>query len=227
MSYASDIIKGQPLGDIDTYTTDCTLHSDGCWGFFALRTTHEEGDDERIAAAMQRLDDAVDNIISLWRQIDGETTSYAELAAEVRSRYHTVLIQDPVLQGASLDQARAYFQIFATPYIADTDEDGYISRTPRFRAFILVDEQVLSNLETFPVRGDLESLKELQRRVQTEWVKLVDTDNYGEEGTIAVRASHFINAFSSMCSSDHGLEEFIGDDNAAEGESDIWTFYGL
>ena len=88
-------------------------------------------------------------------------------------------------------------------------------------------EQVLSNLETFPVRGDLESLKELQRRVQTEWVKLVDIDNDGEEETIAVRASHLINAFSSMCSSDHGLEEFIRDDNAPEGESDIWTFYGL
>lgn len=234
ISHNSDTVNELVLDQINTHNTNCNVHSDGCWGFFVVRTTYKGGDDERVAAAMARLDDAVHNRILLWRQRDGETGEHEQLDDEARRRYHTVLIEDVALDGASIAQARAYFRSWAAPFIVksdaddgEEDEDEEVRRTARFRAFILLDETVLGNLQTFPARGDLESFENLCTGVGTEWVKLVDTDNEEQEGTCGVRACDLMGVFSSLCDFDHGLESFPRDGDVPEGESEDWAFYGM
>ena len=66
------------LAPMSTYLTDCNTHSDGCWGFFVVRTAYgDDIDDDRIAAAMRRLEDAANNIISCWRR-DSEWDNRSE-----------------------------------------------------------------------------------------------------------------------------------------------------
>lgn len=238
---SKDWVKHNLLDYISTNITDCHIHSKGCWGYFVVRTAYAEGDDERVVAAMVHLDDAVENKIQLWRQRDGPTASHEQLDDEARDRYHSVLIEDPSLHGASFLQAREFFRSWAAPFVTDDNDmdnempDGLLAkdpdlddvgRTPRFRAFILLDDQVLSNMQTFPARGDLEAFEKTWKTENTEWVKLVGTNDEGLMGALGVTAYDLLEVFGFMCDLDNGVQTFPSSGIPLENERDtIWEMY--
>ena len=76
-------------------------------------------------------------------------------------------------------------------------------------AFILLDEQMLSNLETFPARGDIETFTGIYLQPTTQWVKRIDTDNeHSRRGRVAVSACELANAFGKLAEEEHGLDTF-------------------
>ncbi|OAA79819.1 hypothetical protein LEL_03305 [Akanthomyces lecanii RCEF 1005] len=226
MENAQDSICALLSSDI-LYNSDCITHSRGCWGFFVLRTAYAPGDDERVAAAMARLDDCVENGILLLRESDGETLSHEELDGEARARYHNILIEDAAaLDGANLAQARAYFQSFAAPYVVHTEpEIGFFSRTVRFRQFILLDDQVLSNLETVPKRGDVRAFDDLLDN-KRHWVKLLDADDDSiYDGFCALNVRDLLDAYETIGRRDR-MTRFPKIE-PPEGEDELWTFCDL
>ncbi|KAK3187375.1 hypothetical protein K4F52_003720 [Lecanicillium sp. MT-2017a] len=226
MQYAQDSICALLSSDI-LCNSDCTVHSRGCWGFFVLRTAYAPGDDQRVAAAMARLDDCVENAILLFRESDGATLSHEELDSEARARYHNILVQDAeALDKASLTQARSYFQSFAAPYVADSEpETGSFGRSTRFREFILLDDQVLSNLETAPKRGDVKAFDDLCGD-QTTWVKLVDADEEDVySGSCALNVRDLLDAYETIGRLDRMTCFPMVE--PPEGESELWTFCDL
>ncbi|KAJ6789510.1 hypothetical protein PWT90_07170 [Aphanocladium album] len=226
MENAQDSICALLSSDI-LYNSDCTTHSRGCWGFFVLRPAYAPGDDERVAAAMARLDDCVENGILLLRESDGETLSHEELDGEARARYHNILIEDAAaLDGANLAQAQAYFQSFAAPYVVHTEpEIGFFSRTVRFRQFILLDDQVLSNLETVPKRGDVKAFDDLFDN-KRHWVKLLDADDDSiYDGSCALNVRDLLDAYETIGRRDR-MTRFPKIE-PPEGEDELWTFCDL
>lgn len=206
------------ISTMETFTSECNIHSDGCWGFFVVRTAYNDNSgDDRIAAAMLRLEDAVHNIIACWRR-DSEWDNCQEIDDFARSRYHSVLVQDPSLAGATIPGARSYFQDWARPWCpVDEDFPNKFNRSARFGAFILLDEQVLANIETLPARGDLDAFEELFLHTTTQWVKLIDTDNEDPEmGQIAVSAYDLAKTFRKLADEVHGLETFPRDTGVSD-----------
>lgn len=205
-----DSTSSNLIDPMSTYFAECNTHSDGCWGFFVVRTAYGDGiDDERIAGAMRRLEDAAHNIISCWRR-NSKWDNCQEIDNYARSRYHSVLLEDPSLAGATIPQARRFFQDWASPWCPVNEDDPSMrDRSARFSAFILLDEQVLANIETFPARGDLDAFDEVYLHPTTQWFKLIDTDNEDPElGQVAVTAYHVANAFRNLAEEPHALETF-------------------
>lgn len=197
------------LENVDMYISDCHLHSKGCWGYYILRTTY--GNDQRVAAALRHFDDAIYNKLAVWRTMDNH--SRTELDKEAQARYHSTLIEHSSLDGADFEAAREYFRKWAEPYIVppiDEEEEGAgddedevedtllddVSRTPRFRAFFLLDEQALDNLERFPARGDLEAFEQLSNNLEAPWLKLVGTNDRAHYGKLGVRAYDLLDIYS-------------------------------
>lgn len=229
------IINSEILEHISTYTTDCHIHSKGCWGFYVVRTVY--GDDQRVAAAMDRFQDTIENSILSWRKLDGPRPGHEELDEEARSRYHSDLIEHPSLDGANYLEARDYFRRWAEPYIINSDDDDDdsveedpdlqdINRSPRFRGFFLLDEQMLSNLETFPARGDIDDLFKVREKTGTNWLKLVGTNDQGSEGLLGVPGYYLITMFGSLCQLEDGVQSFPVGDVFPQGDTDqMWRLY--
>ena len=186
---------------------DCNSYSKGCWGLVVLQTTYtDDYDDARAAAAMTRLDTAIDSIITQWRAKDDPVPPHLDLEAETRLRYRMALIEDPKLYAATLSEVQAYFQTFAALYITSIEEDGSVDRTARFRAFVLLDETPLSHLEKFPIKPYADSPDVVQEALRAQWVKMVNADTDTAEKTCAVRIGHLIDHFSTLCFLDDGIK---------------------
>lgn len=213
------MINSYLLDHISTYTTDCHIHSEGCWGYFVLRTVY--GDDERVAAAMGHFTDAIENKIVAWRKFDGPGPMSERLDKEVRDRYHSVLIEHPSLDGAGYEEAREYFRKWAEPYvtcsalddgdseISDCSEDPWfddVGRTARFRGFFLLDELALGNLERLPAKGDVDAFDKLARNPKAPWIKLVGTNDKAHYGNLGVGAYELLDIFGWLCDRDQGVQ---------------------
>lgn len=97
---------------------------------------------------------------------------HEQVGKKVSDHYHNVLIEDPALKGASLAQARAYFQSWAAPFIVKStnDREDKVWRTSCFGAYILLDETVFGNVQTFPARGDLRSFESPCTEMLLNWL---------------------------------------------------------
>ena len=214
------------------FDTDCNVHSTGCWGFFVVRTAYGDViDDDRIATAMVRLEDAVHNIIACWRR-DSGWDNCEEMDDYARSHYHSVLLQDASLAGATIPQARQFFRDWATPICGlDEDDSSQLDSSARFRGFILLDEQVLSNIETFPTRGDLDAFDALYLGTTTQWVKLIGAENVNpdlERDRIAISAYGLAIAFGQLAMEQHGVGTFAADTDVCDeftGTELGWDFF--
>lgn len=226
MLAGSNCASAEILEALGSFVANCNIHSFGCWGFCIVRTCHSEGDDARVSAAIAKLDLAARLAIassrafqnsedpsSQWNRLWGE-----EADREALKRYHSILLVHPELNGATLTQARRFFENWA----ASMEDKPLEFSGSRSLSFILLDDVVLANLESIP--SDLsvdawDSLKAQKKPTGQEWVKLVDVQE-GVGSTCCVWLWDLWILFCRLQSS-NGLYELPMDWS----KDDEWPFY--
>ncbi|KAK3181496.1 hypothetical protein K4F52_007206 [Lecanicillium sp. MT-2017a] len=203
------------LDRVNACASGCDVHSRGCWGFFVVRTSFEDGDDERVPEAMDRLDTYGTLRLNSTREINPPTPFAAEIDAEALRRHHNTLITDPTLKDASIGQVRAFLSTF---FKAIPGAHG----GPRFLSVILLDTEVLRNLVALPKNPTLKQWRGMVswRGKDTQWVKLIDTD---EEDGESCRAYVWDQSaiFHMLSFKDVGVAELA----RLDGDDDDWLFY--
>jgi hypothetical protein len=131
------------LDMINSPACDCDVHSRGCWGFFVVRTSFEDGDDERVPEAMDRLETYCKMRIRLTRQDKPSIPFAIEIDVDAVRRHHNTLINDLALKDASIQQVRSYLSTWFEPIPGERGG-------PRFMSVILLDKEVLGNLVGLP-----------------------------------------------------------------------------
>lgn len=150
----------------------CNLHSEGCWGYFVVRTSFDEDDDnKRVEEAMAKLKTYTLMEIDRTRRHYQDMPHAVEIDAEAVTWHHNVLIDDIALKDASLEQIRVYMNSWFETLPGGND--GSL----RYITIILLDREVIANLIKLPESQAMEEwLDMIFEGRDTQWVKLVDTD---------------------------------------------------
>lgn len=204
------------LDEVFMFGANCNLHSDGCWGYYVVRTCFAEGDDQRVAQAMARLDEAAAMRVKFLRHLLGNQRGVFEDAdADAIRRFHNVLIDDKELRDADISKVRRYLEAwFAT---IPEPKGG-----ARWTTFILLDSQVLDNLNRLPEKFSMEQWEHMRHNPDYQWVKLVDVgEDWGQ--TCRIWIWELQNAFSLISKKDYGLSEIARTDHWVEDPD--WAWY--